>query len=118
MDNLYNRAVRYTATKNYEQSYGQTYGWTEKRDDGSSADELTGLEWKDILSGTINEEDVGVEMAKVKIHRVLVNEEGKIQNTFESEDLEEEYPVITKHWLQWDLFMSYQGKSIICIRDR
>ena len=48
MDNLYNRAVRYTATKNYEQSYGQTYGWTEKRNDGSSADELTGLEWKDI----------------------------------------------------------------------
>lgn len=93
MDNLYNRAVRYTATKNYEQSYGQTYGWTEKRNDGSSADELTGLEWKDILSGTINEEDVGVEMAKVKIHRVLVNEEGKIQNTFESKDLEEEYPV-------------------------
>ena len=93
MDNLYYGAVRYTATKKYEESYGQSYGWTEKRNDGSSADELTGLEWKDILSGTIHEEDVGVEMAKVKIHRVLVNEEGKIQNTFESKDLEEEYPV-------------------------
>ena len=28
MDNLYNRAVRYTATPNYEQTYGLTYGWT------------------------------------------------------------------------------------------
>ena len=93
MDNLYNRAVRYTATKNYEQSYGQTYVWTEKRNDGSSADELTGLEWKDILSGTINEEDVGVETAKVRIHRVLVDDKGEIQQTFESKDLEEEYPV-------------------------
>ena len=46
MDNLYNRAVRYTATPNYEQAYGQTYGWTKKRSDGNPADKLEKLERK------------------------------------------------------------------------
>ena len=93
MDNLYNRAVKYTATPNYEQSYGQTVGWTEKRNDGSSPDKLNGLNWGDILNGKINEEEIGTEMADIKVHRVLVNDKGEIQSTFESKNLGEKYPV-------------------------
>ena len=93
MDNLYNRAVRYTATPNYEQSYGQTYAWTKKRDDGNPADKLYGLEWKEILNGTINEEELTDEKTKVTLNRILVDENGVIQSTFSSELSGTEYPV-------------------------
>lgn len=82
MDNLYNRAVRYTTTPNYEQSYGQTVGWSEKRNDGSAPAKLNGLNWNDILSGTINEEEIAAEMVGVQANRVLVDANGVIQSTF------------------------------------
>lgn len=92
MDNLYNRAVRYTATPNYEQTYGQTYGWTKKRSDGT-ADKLEKLEWKDILNGTIKEEELTDEKTKVTLNRILVDEDGVIQQTFSSEPSGTEYPI-------------------------
>ena len=93
MDNLYNRAVRYTATPNYEQAYGQTYGWTKKRSDGNPADKLEKLEWKDILNGTIKEEELTDEKTKVTLNRILVDEDGVIQQTFSSEPSGTEYPI-------------------------
>lgn len=93
MKNLYNRAVKYTATANYEESYGQTVGWSEKRNDGRPVDKVNGLNWKDILNGTINEDDIGTEKVTVHVKRILVDSNGVIQNTIASADLGTLYPV-------------------------
>ena len=93
MDNLYNRAVRYTATANYEQSYGQTVGWTDKHGDGGAASKLNGLDWKGILDGTISEEEVATETADITVKRVLVDETGKVQSILGSSALGTKYPV-------------------------
>ena len=93
MDNLYNRAVKYVNTQNYEETYGQTVGWSEKRNDERPADKVNRLDWIGILNGTINEDEVGTETAAVCVNRILVNNDGEIQCTLEVEDLEEERPV-------------------------
>lgn len=93
MDNLYNRAVKYVNTQNYEETYGQTVGWSEKRNDERPADKVNSLDWTGILNGTINEDEVGTETAAVRVNRILVNDDGEIQSTFDVEDLEEERPV-------------------------
>ena len=85
MDNLYNRAVKYVNTQNYEETYGQTVGWSEKRNDERPADKINRLDWTGILNGTINEDEVGTETAAVRVNRILVSLEEERPVSYETE---------------------------------